>query len=84
MKQAVNNLEQALKIARESNERDLEGLWLGEIGIANFHLGNTEQAIENIKAAIVILHEIGDVTNEAVHLCWDVFMGLLMIRKMLQ
>ena len=70
MERAIERYEQALAIARvigaASTERsaewtaarDNEGLWLGNLGLAYYNLGQADRAREYLKHALAIFEEI--------------------------
>ena len=60
--------EQALAIAREIGDRQGEANHLGNLGICYADLGQTQRAIELLRAGLAIAREIGDRQGEADHL----------------
>lgn len=61
-------LEAALIAARNKSDRQSEATYLGYLGQAYFHLGETNKAVEYYDNAWHISHEIGDKRGEAFHL----------------
>ena len=58
-REALNDFQQALAIAREVGNRAGEGATLNNIGLVYDHLGLNEQALENYNKGLVIAREIG-------------------------
>jgi tetratricopeptide (TPR) repeat protein len=61
---AIEYHEQALRIAREIEDRRGEGTSLGNLGTAYLDLGETSKAIEYYEQALKISKEIGDRSGE--------------------
>jgi tetratricopeptide (TPR) repeat protein len=61
-------LEAALAVARRQGDRDAEGAWLGNLGIAYADLGEARRAIEFYEQALAIDREIGDRRGEGADL----------------
>jgi tetratricopeptide (TPR) repeat protein len=61
---AIECGEQALAIARETGNRNDEGLWLGNLGSSYADLGQTQQAIAHYEQALAIARETGNRNNE--------------------
>ncbi len=64
VKEAISNYKRALGIARETKNRQGEGVWLSSLGIEYNYLGDTRTAIEYYEQALVISREIGDQRGE--------------------
>jgi tetratricopeptide (TPR) repeat protein len=64
VERAIEYYEQALKIAREIEDRKGEGADIGNLGIAYCSLGQVERAIEYYEQAIKIAREIEDRRQE--------------------
>ncbi len=56
--------EQALKIARQTGDRDDEGTWLGNLGNCYSETGEVARAIEHYEQALKIARETGNLGNE--------------------
>jgi tetratricopeptide (TPR) repeat protein len=63
-KKAITYLEQGLNTAKESTNREAEGVFLGNLGSCYAALGDARKAIEFHEQALVISREIGDKQNE--------------------
>ena len=63
-KQRISWLEEALKAARKLSNRGMEGVHLGNLGIAYKNLGDVRKAIEYYEQHLVIAREIGDRRGE--------------------
>jgi len=63
--EAIKYYEQALDIARENNNKQREGAWLGGLSNAYLDLGKVDKAIKYYEEALVIAREIGDRPNES-------------------
>ena len=61
----IHWLETALIVARKLKDRKMEGLHLGNLGLAHAALGNTRQAMELNEQALEISREIKDRWEEA-------------------
>jgi tetratricopeptide (TPR) repeat protein len=59
---------QAVTLARESNSRQAEGLWLGGLGTCYGELGETHKAIEYLEQALIIARESESKQHQAVAL----------------
>jgi tetratricopeptide (TPR) repeat protein len=59
VRKAIEYYEQALKIARETGDRQGEGTWLGNLGNAHNDMGELKKAIEYYEQALKITREIG-------------------------
>jgi tetratricopeptide (TPR) repeat protein len=59
-REAINNFETALKMAKLSNNPYAEVVWLNSLGLALIDLGEARKAIEFYEEALVIAHEIGN------------------------
>jgi tetratricopeptide (TPR) repeat protein len=66
---AITCYEQALRLAREHNDRWGEGVWLGNLGNCYANLDQTDQAIDYYAQALAIAREVGDRHGEAAELC---------------
>jgi tetratricopeptide (TPR) repeat protein len=67
-RRAIACYEEALRLAREHNDRWGEGVWLGNPGNCYGELGQTGQAIDCFEQALVITREVGDRNGEAINL----------------
>jgi tetratricopeptide (TPR) repeat protein len=65
---AVKFQEEALTIARQTSDRQNEGVWLGNLGVTYRELGQAEKAIKLQEEALAIACEAGDRRNEGVWL----------------
>lgn len=61
---AILQLDAAVRLSRTSSDRFLEGIALGELGVAYDHLGQYAKAIEHHEQALVIHRQIGNVHGE--------------------
>jgi tetratricopeptide (TPR) repeat protein len=68
LEQAAKLYEQALTIARETNDRRREAEWLGFLGRVYSNLGQFERAIRLHEQALAISREIGDRRHEVIWL----------------
>jgi len=60
----ISRLETALVAAKKLNDRGMEGVHLGNLGLAYAALGETRKAIEFYEQALAIAREIGDLRSE--------------------
>jgi tetratricopeptide (TPR) repeat protein len=67
-RERISWTEIALSAAQRMNDRSMEGVHLGNLGLACFNLGDTRKAIEYYEQAVTISIEIGDIGNEGVWL----------------
>jgi tetratricopeptide (TPR) repeat protein len=67
-RRSIACFEEALRLAREQNDRWGEGCWLGGLGICYSELGHIDQAIECSEQALAIAREVGDRGGEAAQL----------------
>jgi tetratricopeptide (TPR) repeat protein len=65
---AIKHYQQALLIARESNDKQGEGSSLGNLGLVYSTLGQFNKAIEQYQQALLIAREINDKQSEGIHL----------------
>ena len=63
-RQAIDLHTQALAIARDIGDRQVEGLALGNLGICRYRLGDYRQAIDLHTQALAIARDIGDRRGE--------------------
>jgi tetratricopeptide (TPR) repeat protein len=63
-------LERGIEAARRSKDKTLEGVHLGNLGLAYADLGEPRKAIEHYEQALKISREIGDRRGES-HRCWN-------------
>ncbi|MBI3241902.1 MAG: tetratricopeptide repeat protein [Chloroflexi bacterium] len=63
-REQIRWLEAALAAARKLKDRQAEGAWLGNLGLAWADLGDTRKAIEFYEQCLTILGEIGDRRSE--------------------
>ncbi len=61
---AIKYNEQALVIAQEIGNREIEGYNIGNLGVAYAQLGETSEAIEYHKQHLAVAQEIGDQDSE--------------------
>jgi tetratricopeptide (TPR) repeat protein len=66
---AIACYEEALRLAREHNNRQGEAVWVGNLGSCYGDLGQTGQAIDFYEQALVIAREVGARHSEAIQLC---------------
>src|SRR5262245_14297212 len=64
IRDAIECDEQALAIARETGNRNDEGLWLGNLGSSYADLGQAQQAIAHYEQALAIARETGNRNHE--------------------
>ena len=64
IQKAISFYEQALRLARESNDRQGEGAWLGNLANCFSDLGQNARAIEYYEQALAISREVGDRKGE--------------------
>ncbi len=62
--QAIDLYENALKIAREANDRQNEAIWLGRLGLVHRDIGKARVAVNFIEAALAIDREIAGGASE--------------------
>jgi tetratricopeptide (TPR) repeat protein len=62
---AIGCFEEALRLARDNNEKQGEAAWLGNLGNCIAELGQNSRAIEYFEQALAILREVGDKEGEA-------------------
>ncbi|MBD3886895.1 tetratricopeptide repeat protein [Phormidium tenue FACHB-886] len=67
-KQAIDDYQQSLELAREIGDRQGEGRALGNLGTAYNRLGNCHEAIEFHRQYLAIAQEIGDRRGEGIAL----------------
>ncbi len=65
---AQHNLEQALSIHRQANNRRAEGRVLGNLGLLAHENGDMRQAQEHLKNAVDLNRKVGDLRTEAVNI----------------
>ncbi len=71
-RERISWLETALAASRQLNDRSMEGVHLGNLGLAYADLGDARKAIEYYELALAIAKEIGDKRNEgAGWATWD-------------
>jgi tetratricopeptide (TPR) repeat protein len=63
-RERISWMETALSAARKLNDRSMEGVHLGNLGLAYVYLGDAQKAIEYYEQALKIAREIGDRRNE--------------------
>ena len=68
VQEAIRLHEQALRLAREGNDRQGEGVWLGNLADSSPILGQSARAIEYAEQALAIRREVGDLKSEALDL----------------
>jgi tetratricopeptide (TPR) repeat protein len=64
----ISWLEAGLKAARSLRDRLAEGVYLGNLGLANLDLGDARTAIKYYEQALTVSSDIGDKRNEGVWL----------------
>jgi tetratricopeptide (TPR) repeat protein len=67
-RRAIELYEQALAIARETGDRQGEGIHLGNLGLCHADLGETRRAIDLHGQALAIAREVGDRQGEGIDL----------------
>jgi tetratricopeptide (TPR) repeat protein len=67
-KRAIACCEEALRLAREHENRRGEGVWLCWLGNCYAALGQTGQAIDGYEQSLAITREVGDRSSEAANL----------------
>jgi tetratricopeptide (TPR) repeat protein len=68
IQKAIVLYEDALEIAREQEDKQGEGVWLGNLGNCYYSLGQTQRAIEVYEQALAIDREIGYRSGEVADL----------------
>ena len=66
-RETVSWQETALAAARKLKDKGMEGVHLGNLGIAFYNLGEPSKAIEHHEQALKIVREIGDRRGEGIH-----------------
>ncbi|MEQ9357203.1 tetratricopeptide repeat protein [Coleofasciculus chthonoplastes] len=84
--QSIETFQQALAIARQLKERELEAIILSNIGFAYNTLGQPQKALDFYKQALPIYKEVGDRSGEATILnnIGEVYYGMGQPQKALE
>ncbi len=69
-RERILQIEAALEAARRQHDREAEGMFLGNLGLAYAALGNVQQAIPYYEQQLAIVRDIGDRRGEATG-CWN-------------